>query len=89
MNEEIRADLKDIKDKLETLVVQGAVHNHLLKTHEARSLALQEEQKLQAKQIKPIEDHVKFVSTFLKWVGGVSATVTAALLVQYALRHFA
>lgn len=79
-------DLKEMRHDIKELLKQGAIHNELLRTHEARSLALQEEQKLQALRIKPIEEHVKFVSSFLKWAGGIAAAALAAIIVQTFLR---
>lgn len=79
-------DLRELRQDVKELIKQGAVHNELLRTHEARSLALQEMLKLQAQEIEPIKDHVKFVSSFLKWSGGIAATAIAAFIVQFALR---
>jgi hypothetical protein len=79
-------DLKEMRADIKDLIKQGAVHNELLRTHEARSLALQEMLKLQAQEIEPIKDHVKFVSSFLKWAGGLAAAALAAIIVQTFLR---
>jgi hypothetical protein len=79
-------DLQELRADVKELVKQGAIHNELLRTHEARSLALQTEQKLQAQEILPLKEHVRFVSSFLKWTGGLLATATAALIVQILIR---
>jgi len=82
MTDEFRADLKEIKTDIKELVKQGAVHNELLKTHEARSLALQEEQKLQAQRLVPIEKHVYLMHT----LGAAAAVVSTGFLVQLLVR---
>lgn len=75
--DDIRADIKE-------LVKQGAIHNELLRTHEARSLALQADQDKIKQALEPIKQHVATVNTGAKWIGAVS--VGAA--VQWIVRHW-
>lgn len=84
--DELKADVKEIKQQVVELVKQGAVHNHLLKEHEARSIALQQSIEIQEKdfaaRLRPVEKHVDFVNTVLKFSGAVLIGV----LVQYIIR---
>jgi len=52
-------------------VKQGAVHNELLRTHEARSLALQAEISKAQNDLAPIKTHVKIVQGGLALGGAV------------------
>ena len=78
--------LSEIRQDIKELIKQGAIHNELLRTHEARSLALQKMQEQQAREIDPIKDHVRFVSSFLKWTGGIAAAALSATVVQFVVR---
>lgn len=69
--------LKELHSDVKDLVKQGAVHNELLRQHEARSLALQAEQASMRKEIEPIKEHVSLVSKILKVLGAVA---TGALI---------
>lgn len=74
--DDIKKDLKEIKVTLVELVKEGAVHNHLLREHERRSLALEA-------KISPIEKHVSWMETVLKFGGAV----LIGIVVQYIARH--
>jgi len=80
----IKEDIKEIKADLKELIKQGAVHNVLLQTHEARSLALQAEQRLQAQEMVPVKHHVEFVNklgkTLLAILTGVAIYAIGRLL---------
>ncbi len=80
-------DVEKIRDDQVELIKQSAVHNHLLKEHEARSLALQEQVKIAKSEIdakiKPVEDHVKFVNSIAK-LGTIGAGVGSFL--YYAIK---
>lgn len=67
----IQADIREVNAELRQLSKQGAVHNELLRTHEARSLALQESQRSQDSRLKPVEDHVRTLNSIAKWVLGL------------------
>lgn len=84
--DQLKEEMREIRADIKKLLEQGAVHNELLRTHEARSLELKSRQDLIGRRLEPVEEHVKFVSSFLKWMGGIAATATAALLVQLILR---
>jgi hypothetical protein len=79
--EQLRADLQEVKADLKELIRQGAVHNVLLKTHEARSLALQEAVKIQAKELEPVKRHVAFVNG----LGKVALAVFIAVMGKLVL----
>lgn len=81
--EEIKEDVKEIKADLKELIKQGAIHNVLLQTHEARSLALQKAQELQAAELKPIKTHVDFMNVLLKTSGAVLVGITIHALVKF------
>jgi len=76
----LKEDLKEIKTDIKELIKQGAIHNVLLQTHEARSLALQQEQKLQAQALKPIQTHVDFVNTAGKTILAILTGVAIYVL---------
>jgi hypothetical protein len=80
----LKEDLKEIKVDIKELIKQGAVHNVLLQTHEARSLELQARQDLLAKELSPIKKHVDFVNilgkTTLAIVTGVAIYVIGRLI---------
>ncbi len=73
----LASDVQEIKSDLKELTKQGIIHNELLRQHEARSLALQESQKLLDMRIKPIEIHVEFLNI----LGKVVLTVFTGSLV--------
>lgn len=83
MDAKDRADIQDIKQDVKALLQQGAIHNELLRTHEARSLALQQEQKNQAVRLEPIQRHVDFVNSLGKTLLAVLTGVAV-----YALSHY-
>ena len=70
--DELKSDVKEIKGKVDQLVTLGAVHNHLLKEHEARSIALQKQVELNKleldKRLNPVEMHVHFINIAAKIV---------------------
>lgn len=72
-------EIKELRKEQIELIKKAEVHNELLKTHEARSLALQEANSLLKQEfenrIKPIEDHVKFLNNSAKL-----ASITFGLL---------
>jgi hypothetical protein len=82
--DQLKEDMREIKADLKELIKQGAVHNILLQTHEARSLELQARQDILAKELSPIKKHVDFVNllgkTTLAIVTGVAIYVVSRLL---------
>jgi len=81
-----------IENGMIELVKQGAVHNELLRTHESRSLALQAQQEILArelaKELDPVKKHVNFVDRLLKFIGAVVVTVFAGAALQLILKLF-
>lgn len=86
----IAKDVEEIRRDQIELIKQGAVHNSILKQHEARSLAIQEQVKLdkitleeQRKsdkaelkaELKPVTSHVTFVNNVAKLMGVVAGGV--------------
>lgn len=82
MSDELKADLRELKADVKELVKLGAIHNTLLQTHEARSLALQEEQKLQAASVVKIEKQTDWQGKVLAAAG----VLFMGLLAQALLR---
>lgn len=81
--EHIREDLRELQRDMKALLANSAVHNTLLETHEARSLALQKQVEGVDHRIQPLERHVLFVEKFLKWGGAAAASLTGI----EALKH--
>ena len=81
-------DIEKIKDHQLELIKLTAVHNHLLKEHEARSLALQESINLTKLEfehkIEPIDEHVKFINNVAKAIAILGGT-TSCLYYGYML----
>jgi hypothetical protein len=77
-------DIKELKADVKMLVQQGAVHNELLRQHEARSLALQDEQKAVRLELEPVKEHVALVGKILKVLGAVFV----GAVTQAIVRHF-
>lgn len=72
----IKTDLSEIKQDVKELIKQGAVHNELLRQHEARSLALQQEQKVQAQRFIPLEKQ----NDINRYIFGALGTLALAVL---------
>jgi hypothetical protein len=68
---ELLQDVKEVKTQQLDLIKQGAIHNELLRTHEARSLALQAEVNEAKKELAPIKAHVKLVQGGLALGGAI------------------
>jgi hypothetical protein len=88
---DLRKELHYIRNELNKLVYQSAEHNILLKEHEARSLALQsmiERERSRGEiistRLTPIESHLKFATSCLKW----AAAILAGVLIQFIVRKF-
>lgn len=79
-------DVKELKQDVKELVKQGIVHNELLRTHEARSISLQQEQKLLQARLVPIEAHVNWVSLILKTLGSVVVFLLGRMLLAYVTK---
>lgn len=82
MIEEVRADLKEMKADIKTLVVQSAIHNELLKTHEARSLELKSRQDLLSQRLSPIEKQSMLLSICLSALGTLLLAVLGKILLS-------
>ena len=79
---EIRDDLKELKEMTLELVKQGVKHNTLLEQHEARSLALQSAQEKLDLRLAPVEDHVKLINVSGKLIGAAVALILIPLLLK-------
>jgi hypothetical protein len=75
--------IKDMSRDIKELVKQGAEHNVLLKTHEARSLELQSRQEILGakveERLKPLEVHIHWVNVVLKTAGAILVAVLIKL----------
>jgi hypothetical protein len=80
--DELHADLKELKADVKELVKQGAIHNVLLKEHEARSLALQVEQKLQASRLSPLEKQYDLTRIIYGALGSLALAALAKLMLS-------
>jgi hypothetical protein len=80
--DELHADLKELKADVKELVKQGAIHNVLLKEHEARSLALQVEQKLQASRLSPLEKQYDLTRIIYGALGTLSLAVLGKIVLS-------
>jgi hypothetical protein len=78
-------ELREMRQDVKELVKQGAIHNELLRTHEARSLELQSRQDELSQRLEPISKHVDLVTLILKLIGGVSLAVASAVAVKAVL----
>ena len=81
--DEMKQDLKEIKVSVQDLVKLGAVHNEILRTHEARSLALQRDQDALGARLRPIEKHVSWVDVVFKIIGAVAIAGLIPLILKY------
>lgn len=87
--EKLAKDVEKIREDQVELIKQGAIHNELLKTHEARSLALQEDLKLTKKsfelEMQPIKSHVSFINNIAKIIAFIGGSVS---VIYYGLSIF-
>lgn len=84
--DDLRQDVKEIKSLTIDLIKQGAVHNELLRTHEARSLVLQAGQDKLSDRIMPLERRSHFFDIVLKAVGVIGAGVLVKILTSVLLK---
>lgn len=82
--QEIKEDLKEVKALVIELVKESSIHNEILRTHEARSLALQKEQSTIKTELEPIKNHVHLVNKISK----VFVAIAVGAFTQYLIRHF-
>jgi hypothetical protein len=71
--DELKSDIRDIKEHVVELVRQGAVHNQILQEHEKRSTNLEA-------RFAPIEDfHIFFskASSIIVTLGGIVVALAA------------
>ena len=71
----VSEDIKEIKQDVKELLVQDAVQNELLRTHEARSLALQEQAKILREQHTLTDKKVDIVWFVLQMIGMLLAGI--------------
>lgn len=81
---EIKTNVKEIQVDVKHMLQLTAVHNELLRQHEARSLALQAAQDKQDVEISLIKKHTDFVGFALKSLGAILVGLT----IQYIARHY-
>lgn len=81
----ISEEVSEIREDQLELLKQSAVHNHILKEHESRSLALQEQIKLNKVELDarlaPIQKHVDFINS----IGKLGSIIAASVGVIYYL----
>lgn len=87
--DDMKQDIREIKETLVELVKQGAVHNHLLKEHERRSLALEslrekDKSELHAR-LHPVETHVQGMTKVLKTGGTIFLGVLVGVASKYII----
>lgn len=80
----IKEDVKIIQTDVKSILQLTAVHNELLRQHEARSLALQSAQEKQDVEISYIKRHTDFVGLALKSGGAI----LVGLIIQYIARRY-
>lgn len=78
------ADIKEIKADVKTLLIQGAYHNELLRTHEARSLALQSSQEKLEVKIEPLQRHVELINA----LGKIVLAIMIGVVVHYVQKRY-
>ena len=76
-------DIKEIKADVKELLQRSAVHNELLRTHEARSLSLQAGQDKLDLRLQPVEKHVYLLELILKLCGVLLIGVIGKLLMDF------
>lgn len=81
-------ELKEIRDDIKELLQRSAVHNELLRTHEARSLALQKGQELLDVRIKPLETQAHSINMILKALGVILTGSAGGALIAGLISHF-
>jgi hypothetical protein len=74
--ERVMEDLREIKADIKELIHQDVIQNELLRTHEARSIALQEQTKILKEQHKTSEKRVDIIWFILQAMGAVLIGVT-------------
>jgi hypothetical protein len=79
----LKTDVKEIKQDVKQMLQEQARHNEILRTHEARSLTLQEAQSVQKAEVTKLKEHDKL------WTK-LAAILAAALVggVAQALLHY-
>lgn len=79
-------DMQELKKDVKELLQRSAVHNELLRTHEARSIALQNSQDRLSDRLAPIEKHVDLVNILGKVTGAVVVGFVIQALVRLVLK---
>lgn len=73
--DEIKHDVKEVKEVLIKHSVHLEQYNSLLDGHIKRTTLLED-------RMRPVENHVQFVSVFLKFIGAISTAVAIALITK-------
>lgn len=81
-------DLQELKSDVKEILQRSAVHNELLRQHEARSLALQAAQEKLDTRLEPVEDHVKLMNRGAKIIGAILVGLVIQLAVKKLLGLF-
>ncbi len=79
-------DIQEIKADVKELLQRSAVHNEILRTHEARSLALQAGQDKIDTRLEPIEKHVNLVNVLSKLAAAILAGVAIQALIHFLIK---
>lgn len=77
--------IKEIHTDVKELVKQSVIHNEILRTHEARSIALQNAIEKTETRLIPVEKHVYLVALIFKGLGAI--TVGAIIQWLVSLLH--
>lgn len=77
--DEIKSDVKEIKNQVIELVAETRVHNHILNEHHKRSTNLEN-------RLEPVEDHVKFINKSIKVFGTICAASGLITIILQLLR---
>lgn len=81
-------DVQEIKKDVKELLQRSAVHNELLKIHEARSLALQKGQEFLDVRMKPLETQATVLGVVLKSLGVIASGAIIGALGNALLHLF-
>lgn len=85
--EDLKQDVSELKQDVKELLKLSAVHNELLRTHEARSLALQKSQEMLESQLDPIKEHVSLMNKLLKGAGLILVGAVVQAIVYFFFKH--
>jgi hypothetical protein len=80
LHSDVLSKLESIDDKINTLIKQGAIHNHILAEHEKRSTQLET-------RLTPIEDDLKFRNKMYQILLGSGGGIALMGLIITIYKH--